>query len=95
MNFTNLPTLDNFFHASVSTPADVESASLSTSVPAADTAPNSGEEHVATGLISDLALILIVAGIATVVFKRLKQPVVLGTSLPASLSVRISDISRR
>ena len=78
MNFTNLPTLDNFFHASVSTPADVESASLSTSVPAADTAPNSGEEHVATGLISDLALILIVAGIATVVFKRLKQPVVLG-----------------
>ena len=78
MNFTNLPTLDNFFHASVSTPAAVESASLSTSVPAADTAPNSGEEHVATGLISDLALILIVAGIATVVFKRLKQPVVLG-----------------
>ena len=46
MNFTNLPTLDNFFHASVSTPAAVESASLSTSVPAADTAPNSGEEHV-------------------------------------------------
>ena len=78
MNFTNLPTLDNFFHASVSTPAAVESATLSTSVPAADTAPNSGEEHVATGLISDLALILIVAGIATVVFKRLKQPVVLG-----------------
>ena len=78
MNFTNLPTLDNFFHASVSTPAAVESASLSTSVPAADTALNSGEEHVATGLISDLALILIVTGIATVVFKRLKQPVVLG-----------------
>ncbi len=29
-------------------------------------------------LINDLALILIVAGIVTLVFKRLKQPIVLG-----------------
>ena len=29
-------------------------------------------------LISDLALILIVAGVVTLIFKRLKQPLVLG-----------------
>lgn len=78
MTTTNLPTLDNFFHTSLSTTSVMESAAHSTTVPTADTAAHSGEEHVATGLISDLALILIVAGIATVVFKRLKQPVVLG-----------------
>ena len=36
------------------------------------------EQHAETGLISDLALILVVASITTVIFKRLKQPVVLG-----------------
>lgn len=29
-------------------------------------------------LIKDLALILVVAGIVTIIFKRLKQPLVLG-----------------
>ncbi len=38
----------------------------------------SAQDKKETGLISDLALILIVAGIATVLFKRMKQPVVLG-----------------
>ena len=35
-------------------------------------------EESETSLISDLALILVVAAIATVIFKRLRQPVVLG-----------------
>ena len=34
--------------------------------------------HSLPPLISDLALILIVAGLVTVLFKRLKQPLVLG-----------------
>ena len=33
-------------------------------------------------LIADLALILICAGIMTLLFKKLKQPLVLGMSLP-------------
>ncbi len=32
-------------------------------------------------LIQDLALMLVVAGIVTLIFKRLKQPLVLGLSL--------------
>ena len=36
-------------------------------------------------MISDLALILVVAGISTVIFKRLKQPVVLGYILAGFL----------
>lgn len=36
------------------------------------------EEHVIQGLISDLALILVLGAITTVLFKKLKQPVVLG-----------------
>ena len=31
-----------------------------------------------TELVSDLALILVVAGVVTIIFKRLKQPLVLG-----------------
>ena len=38
-----------------------------------------------TNMISDLGLILVVAGIATVLFKRLKQPVVLGYILAGFL----------
>ena len=34
-------------------------------------------------LIADLALILICAGVMTLLFKRLKQPVVLGRTLPS------------
>ena len=77
MDLFNVPTLDNFLRAEVATTSATESATHTT-VASADTATHGGEEHVATGLISDLALILIVAGIATVIFKRLKQPVVLG-----------------
>jgi CPA2 family monovalent cation:H+ antiporter-2 len=37
-------------------------------------------------LISDLALILIVAGLTTIIFKRLKQPLVLGYILAGFLA---------
>lgn len=46
---------------------------------------NSGTSHPETGLISDLGLILVVAGITTVLFRRLKQPVVLGYILAGFL----------
>lgn len=52
----------------------------------ADTATdNTDAEHGETNMISDLGLILVVAGIATVLFKRLKQPVVLGYILAGFL----------
>lgn len=70
-----IPTPDNFFFTAVETPATV---GRSHTTAKAEPQAAAKEDHVATGLISDLALILIVAGIATVVFKRLKQPVVLG-----------------
>ena len=77
MNFYNVPIFDNLFRASASAAVTAgPTATTTTATTAADS--HSGDEHVATGLISDLALILIVAGLATVVFKRLKQPVVLG-----------------
>jgi CPA2 family monovalent cation:H+ antiporter-2 len=38
-------------------------------------------------LITDLALILIVAGVVTLLFKKLKQPVVLGYIVAAILLV--------
>ena len=40
-------------------------------------------------LISDLALILICAGIMTLIFKRLKQPLVLGYIVAGFLAVLI------
>ena len=44
-------------------------------------------------LISDLALILICAGVMTLVFKRLKQPLVLGYIVALSL-IHISAPTR-
>ena len=38
-------------------------------------------------IITDLALILVVAGITTIIFKKLKQPVVLGYILAGFLVV--------
>ena len=46
-------------------------------------------------LIADLALILICAGIMTLLFKKLKQPLVLGMWLPDFLPVHICPIHLR
>ena len=46
-------------------------------------------------LISDLAIILIIAGIVTVIFKWLKQPVILGyivAGIMAGPSVSLCDV---
>ena len=40
-------------------------------------------------LISDLAIILIIAGIVTVIFKWLKQPVILGYIVAGIMAVRL------
>ncbi len=47
--------------------------------------------HLAT-LINDLALILICAGIMTLLFKKLKQPLVLGYVVAGFWPVRICHI---
>ena len=46
-------------------------------------------------LISDLALILICAGVMTLVFKRLKQPLVLGYIVAGFLAVPMFLLLRR
>ena len=46
-------------------------------------------------LISDLALILICAGVMTLVFKRLKQPLVLGYIVAGFLASQIGRASCR
>ena len=52
-------------------------------------------------IVSDLAMILLVAGITTILFKKLNQPLVLGyrlysdISLPVLLPARIFPFSRR
>lgn len=43
----------------------------------------------AISFIQDLAVIMLVAGVVTILFHRLKQPVVLAISSPASSSARI------
>ena len=43
-------------------------------------------------LIADLALILICAGVMTLLFKKLKQPLVLGYVVAGFLQVRICRI---
>lgn len=55
-----------------------------TALPAA--ASSAGAEHTTEGLIADLALILLLGAIATLVFKRLGQPVVLGYILAGFLA---------
>lgn len=46
-------------------------------------------------LIADLALILLCAGVMTLLFKKLKQPLVLGMLLPDFWPVRICLIHLR
>ena len=73
--FFSVPAFDNILNISEAT--EVGSNSVKTTTEVANHAEQSEAEN-ETGLISDLALILVVAGIATVLFKRIKQPVVLG-----------------
>ena len=58
-----------------------------TAVSAKDILPAASENSSSpdTGLISDLGLILVVAAVTTVLFKRLRQPVVLGYILAGFL----------
>ncbi len=51
-----------------------------------DAGKDSGHEDTTNGLILDLAWILVLAAIATLVFKKLKQPVVLGYILAGFLA---------
>ena len=44
-------------------------------------------------IVADLAMILLVAGITTILFKKLNQPLYLVTLLPALLPVPISTFS--
>ena len=62
-SFGNSVSLDS--EKSVHTEKKVDNAS---------SVSESSEEQAETSLISDLALILVVASITTVIFKRLKQP---------------------
>lgn len=74
--FFSVPIFDNILKANGETALSSSSKSVATEIPAKESNSSEGENE--TGLISDLALILVVAGLATVIFKRLKQPVVLG-----------------
>ncbi len=53
--------------------------------PGAETSTNKEEEHT-NGLIADLAWILLLGAIVTLLFKRMKQPVVLGYILAGFLA---------
>ena len=79
LQYFHIPAFDHIFNSPDFQNATVESGMETTtathqSEPAGQT-NDSGNE---TSLISDLALIFIAAGIMTILFKRLKQPVVLG-----------------
>ena len=71
--FFSVPIFDNILKANGETALSSSSKSVATEIPAKESNSSEGENE--TGLISDLALILVVAGLATVIFKRLKQPV--------------------
>jgi Kef-type K+ transport system membrane component KefB len=47
----------------------------------------------AISFIQDLAVIMLVAGVVTILFHRFKQPVVWGTSSPALSSARTPRLS--
>lgn len=69
--------------------ADQEAQTTSASGTATTTeqpAKETGEDHSTNGLIGDLALILLLGAIVTILFKKLKQPVVLGYILAGFLA---------
>jgi Kef-type K+ transport system membrane component KefB len=77
----NVPAFNQAFSASGLPLAQTTTAQTSNAQISEQQQPSNGE----TSMISDLGLILVVAGIATVLFKRLKQPVVLGYILAGFL----------
>lgn len=75
-----IPAFDRIFNSAgnaVASAAEEVPGTTTVSQPLPEKS-NQDATNAGTGLISDLALILVVAGISTVLFKRLKQPVVLG-----------------
>ena len=81
---TSVPAFDAAFSAS-GLPLAQTTAATSQTTEKPDTSKEHSTESGDTDMISDLGLILVVAGIATVLFKRLKQPVVLGYILAGFL----------
>lgn len=77
----NVPAFNQAFSASGLPLAQTTTAQISNAQISEQQQPSNGE----TSMISDLGMILVVAGIATVLFKRLKQPVVLGYILAGFL----------
>ena len=77
----NVPAFNQAFSASGLPLEQTTTAQTSNAQISEQQQPSNGE----TSMISDLGLILVVAGIATVLFKRLKQPVVLGYILAGFL----------
>lgn len=69
---------------SFAAPANEARIEAATEVPASDNSGNS--EPSSEGLIADLAWILLLGAVATIIFKKLKQPVVLGYILAGFLA---------
>ncbi len=76
--YTVVPEFSRFLISSVNSGSTGGNSTHTTQSVGSSSDITADEEKSETDLISDLALILVVAGIATVLFKRLKQPVVLG-----------------
>ena len=76
--YTVVPEFSRFLISSVNSGSEGGNSTHTTQSVGSSSDITAAEEKSETNLISDLALILVVAGIATVLFKRLKQPVVLG-----------------
>lgn len=72
----SLPVAASYGHLAQESTSDV-TTHTTTEINPDEKPSNSGESHV-NGLIGDLALILLLGAIATLLFKKLKQPVVLG-----------------
>ena len=78
--YFEVPVFDRIFKSSYLQNASVEgdASSAVTETKEQDNTRQEKNDVTETNLISDLALIFIAAGIMTILFKRLKQPVVLG-----------------
>lgn len=80
---TILPAVAGFNVAQAEKPVEQITAKTTTALPVEE--PHT-EAHSTEGLISDLALILLLGAIVTLLFKKLKQPVVLGYILAGFLA---------
>lgn len=81
----SIPAFNAAFHASALPLAQTTTATTQTVSEKPQQQASDSHTDRETSMISDLGLILVVAGIATVLFKRLKQPVVLGYILAGFL----------